>query len=110
MSLEQRQGLTQMLAAHLCDDPSALDQLVWVPTKLRDKALQQLTFTIRRIGGIGIHDASLEYFSGCKFISVAHLKTRQEQWLFQSVDGKNIPVFGVDEIHSIAGDEHNCRE
>jgi phage/plasmid-associated DNA primase len=49
MTKEQRSWLTTMLAAHLCDNPSDLSKLQWVPVKLRDRALERLTFTIRRL-------------------------------------------------------------
>ena len=98
MTPEERSCLTQMLAAHLCNEPSALNQLAWVPVKLRDKALKQLTFTIRRIAGIGVHDASLEYVSGYKFVSLEHLGTRNERWIFEAEDGSKLAVFGVDAV------------
>ena len=103
MTSEQRQGLTTLLAAHLCENPADLNQLKWVPIKLRDRALQRLTFTILRIGGLANPvDACLEKISGCKFISVEHLRTRGEAWIFQTSDGVRLPMFGVDAVCAIA--------
>lgn len=103
MTKEQRQGLTTLLAAHLCDNPSDLNKLTWVPVKLRDRALERLSFTIRRIGGgENLLDACLEYVSGCKFVSVNQLGLRYEQWIFSTQEGKNLPVFGIDAIEAIS--------
>lgn len=102
MTSEQRQGLTTLLAAHLCQNPAALNQLKWVPVKLRDRALQRLSFTILRIGGLAnAVDACLEKISDCKFISVEHLGTRREAWFFQTSEGVRLPVFGVDAVCAI---------
>ena len=85
MTQEQRSCLTTKLVTHLCDNPDDLNQLAWVPVKLRDKALERLTFTIRQIGGAAnVLDACLEYVSGCKFVSVKHLSDRYEQWIFST--------------------------
>ena len=48
MNKGQRQGLTTLLATHLCQNPGDLNQLAWVPVKLRDRALERLSFTICR--------------------------------------------------------------
>ncbi len=102
MTLEQRQGLTTLLVAHLRAHPVALNELTWVPTKLRDRALKLLTFTLQRIGGdANVLDACLEKISGCKFISVEHLGTRKELWVFESPAGNKIPVFGTDAIKEV---------
>ena len=104
MTKEQRSWLTHLLANHLCQKPAYLSQMEWIPAKLRDRALSRLTFTIQKIGGVAssVLDARLEYLAGCKFVSVARLGTRQEQWIFLTVDGKNIPVFGTEAIEVIA--------
>lgn len=104
MTLEQRRSLTHLLADHLCQDPTYLKSIAWVPVKLRDKALEQLTFTIRKIGGVtsSVLDACVEYISGLRFVTVANLGTRYEQWIFQTPDGVRLPVFGVEEITAIA--------
>lgn len=79
MTTKQRQGIVHLLVAHLCQTPANLNHLAWVPNKLRDKALQQLTFTIRRIGGAAnVLDACLEHLEGCKVVSEEHLGTRNE--------------------------------
>ena len=53
-------------------------------------------------GGANVLDACWEYISGCKFVSVEHLGTRNELWILQTLSGKNIPVFGTEAIHEIA--------
>jgi len=102
MTQEQRSCLTTMLATHLCDNPDDLNQLAWVPVKLRDKALERLTFTIRRIGGAAnVLDACLEYVSGCKFDGAEHLGTRRERWFFLTKEGSRLAV-GTDSVQAIA--------
>jgi hypothetical protein len=104
MTSSQRRQVTNLLAAHLCQSPTYLSQVEWIPVKLRDRALSKLTFTIQRIGGVAsnVLDACIEYVSGCKFVSVANVSTRAERWIFQTPDGKNIPVFGTEAIEAIA--------
>jgi len=103
LTTEQRQGLTSLLAAHLCHNPEHLNQLVWVPAKLRDRTLEQLMFTLRRIGGAAnVLDACWESISGCKFIAVEQIGTRNEKWVFQAKEGNWLAVFGVDAIEAIA--------
>ncbi len=104
MSKEQRQGLSTLLAKHLCSHPAQLNQLGWLPNKLRDRALEKLTFTIRRIGSVAssILDASWEDVAGCKFVGVNHLGTPNEQWIFQTPLGNRMPVFGTEAIEAIA--------
>jgi hypothetical protein len=104
MTHEERRGLPRLLADYLCFDPTYLTKLSWVPVKLRDKALQPLTFTIQRLGGTtgSVLDACIEYVSGCKFVSVIHPGTRQETWTFQTSEGMNIPVFDVEDITAIS--------
>jgi len=103
LTTEQRQGLTSLLAAHLCQQPEHLNQLAWVPVKLRDRTLERLTFTIRRIGGAAnVLDACWESIIGCKFVSVEQIGTRNEKWVFQAKEGNWLAVFGVDAIEAIA--------
>lgn len=103
ITTEQRRGLASLLAAHLCQNPEHLSQLAWVPAKLRDRALERLTFTLRRIGGAAnVLDAYIESISGYKFVAVEHLGTRNEQWVFQLEEGNRLAVFGVDAIEAIA--------
>jgi len=52
--------------------------MAWVPEQLRDRTLEQLMFTLRRIGAANVLDACLESISGCKFVSVEHLGTRRK--------------------------------
>jgi len=103
MSSQQRQGLSTLLAKHLCTHPDQLNQLGWLPTKLRDRALEKLTFTIRRIGSAAssILDASREDVAPCKFVSVNHLGTPNEQWIFQTPAGNRMPIFGTEAIEAI---------
>ncbi len=102
MTSLQRSCLTTMLAAHLCENPSDLNQLAWVPVKLRDRALERLTFTIRRIGGAAnVLDACLEYLPDCKFDGVEHLGTRKEKWFFLTKEGNRLAV-GVDDVQALA--------
>lgn len=104
MTQEERYGLTRLLVTHLCQNPTYLSKLSWIPMKLRDKALHQLTFTVQRIGGVAnsIMDACVEYVDNLRFVSVAHQGTRRETWTFQTLEGKKIPVFGTEAIKAIA--------
>ena len=54
------------------------------------------------VGGDALLDACLERISGCKFVSVDHLGTRRETWVFQTPDGVRLPVFGSEAIVAIA--------
>jgi hypothetical protein len=104
MLQEQRPRLTHLLVTHLCQNPTYLSQLAWIPVKLRDKALDQLTFTIRQIRGVAnsVLDACADYVSGLRFVSVTNLGSRYEKWVFQTPQGVKIPVFGVEEITAIS--------
>jgi putative DNA primase/helicase len=51
MTKEQSQNLVELLATHLRENPADLNQLAWVPEKLRDRALLRLKFISCRIGG-----------------------------------------------------------
>ena len=98
-----RTVLTSLLVTHLCQQPEHLNQLAWVPAKLRDRALERLTFTLRRIGGAAnVLDACWESIVGCKFVSVEQIGTRHEKWVFQSKEGNRLAVFGADAIETIA--------
>ena len=99
MTPEQRRGLSQVLAAHLCANADGLNQLVWVPIKLTNRALERLSFTLQRIGS-GMLDANVEDVAGCQFVTVEHLGTRRELWIFKLPNGKNIAA-GIDTIQSI---------
>jgi hypothetical protein len=104
ITAEQRQNLTTLLAAHLCENPTALSTLVWVPRKLRDKALERLSFTVLQIGGTNVLDARMESKSGCKFVSAEHLGTRNEIWVFQAPEGNRLAMFGTGAVDAIAYD------
>lgn len=104
MTPEERRGLPRLLADHLCQDPTYMKRIAWVPVKLRDRALEQLTFTIQRIGGVTANpsDAYLESIEGCKFVTVTNLGTCKEIWTFQTQEGVKLPVFEVEAIQAIA--------
>ena len=105
ITTEQRRGLASLLAAHLCENPAHLNQLAWVPRKLRDRTLEQLTFTLRRIGGAAnVLDACWESISGYKFVSVEQIGTRNERWMFQAKEGNRLAVFGTDAVEAISCD------
>ena len=102
MSKQQRQRLSVLLAEHLRSHPTDLNQLVWLPKKLIERALEKLTFTIQQISGDHINDAKLEQIEGCKFISVNNLGERcRELWVFQSPEGKNIYIYSTHAIMAI---------
>lgn len=102
MTLEQRDRLSQLLADHLALAPQNLSEVSWLPLKLLTKALQRLCFSIRQVGGTTINDASVEYINNCKFIDVKQFRTRWEQWIFQTPEGRCIPVFDIDAIEKMA--------
>ena len=99
MTREQRQGLSKLLAEYLCKNPSGLKELGWLPVKLRERALLQLSFTIERIGG-DMWDAVVEYVAGCRLVVAEHLGTRRELWIWQLPSGENITA-GIDAIQSV---------
>jgi len=104
MSREQRQGLSTLLAKHLCSHPVQLNQLRWLPNKLRERALEKLTFTIRQIGSVAssAFGAGQEYVAGCKFVSVNQIGMPDEQWIFEAPEGKQLRVAGTKAVTAIA--------
>jgi hypothetical protein len=54
-------------------------------------------------GAADVLDACWESISGCKFVSVEHIGTRKEQWVFRQKRNW-LAVFGVDAIEAIACD------
>ncbi len=100
---EQRRGLVERLAAHLCDCPKDLDTLAWVPAKLRDRALSMLSFTIQRIGGANHLDVCIERVTGCRFVSV-HLvnSSRHQRWEFLTPVGQTLVMLSSDDVEAIA--------
>jgi hypothetical protein len=60
----------------LCSAPNTLSQLAWLPSKLLNSVLKQLSFTIRQIGkATDGMDLSWQYVSGCKFVGVSAIGT-----------------------------------
>ena len=92
---ELKQLLVQLLSAYLETEPSAFDQINWIPEKLLNKALSALSFTLEKIKQSDnlVDDPEFEKFCGCKFKSVAHISTPNEQWFFES-SNKVFDVFG----------------
>jgi len=73
-----------------------------VPVKLRDRALEWLSFTIRRIGGAAnVLDACLEYLPDCKVDGIEYPGTRKEKWFFLTKEGNRLAV-GADAVQAIA--------
>jgi hypothetical protein len=103
MAPQGRRSLVCLLVAHLCQNPTYLDQLAWVPAKLRQRALERLQFTIRQIRGVAssVLDAYVEYVTGCKFVSISYIGTAYEKWVFQTPDGATVPV-EVDAVEAIS--------
>ncbi len=99
-TLEQRQVLVQMLSTYLETEPSGLEYIVWVPKTLLQKALTNLSFKLRKIGGPNnlVDEPQIEYVSNCNFVSLEHPGSNREQWIFQDRDNKRYSVFGRDEI------------
>ncbi len=100
---EQRRSLVPLLAAHLCKNPAALGQLSWLPEKLRNKALESLTFTIQRLKSVSnVVQVEWESVAGCKFVSIQQSGTRGEKWIFCSPLGQHIPAWSTDAVEAIA--------
>ena len=92
MTAQQRQGLTRLLSEHLCQSPSHLSQLTWVPEKLRQRTLERLQFTIRRIASVAgsILELGWESISGCRLEKIGQIGMPGEAWLFLAPDGTHI--------------------
>ena len=99
-SLEQRQSLSGLLAQYLESNPDGLNQIDWVPDKLRDAALGHLSFAVEKIIGPDnlVDEPKLERIPGCLFVSLRDFGTKQERWLFRSVDVGQFPIFGREEF------------
>ena len=83
---EQRQQLPVLLSGHLEENPSKLDEVMrWVPEKLLKAALANLSFDVQKI-------------TGCRFVSLEHLNTRNEQWIFANATNELYLVFGRDDF------------
>lgn len=83
---EQRQQLPVLLSGHLEENPSKLNEVIrWVPEKLLKAALANLSFDVQKI-------------TGCRFVSLEHLNTRNEQWIFANATNELYLVFGRDDF------------
>ena len=93
-SKESKQLLVQLVSEYLETDPSAFNQINWLPKKLLGRALSSLSFTVQRIKKSDnlVDEPEIEYISGCQFNSFSNLGTRHEQWVFLFNDNL-IPVF-----------------
>ena len=94
-SIETKQLLVLLLSEYLENEPSAFDQIDWIPEKLLNKALLTLSFTLEKIRSSDnlVDEPEFEQFCGCKFKSVANLGNPREQWFFQAGD-KVLDAFG----------------
>ena len=102
LTQQQRQNVSHLLAQHLCSHKDDLEQLVWLPIQLINKALQKLSFTISRIADGSINDAHIEQISGCDFDRVDRLGERGERWIFTTPYGERFTVFGTRAILAIS--------
>ncbi|PSB44105.1 hypothetical protein C7B80_21770 [Cyanosarcina cf. burmensis CCALA 770] len=95
MTAAQRQGLTKLLSEHLCQSPAHLNQLAWVPEKLRQRTLERLQFTIRRIANVAgnVLDLSWESISGCRLEKIGRIGMPGEAWLFTAPDGTHVYAY-----------------
>jgi hypothetical protein len=110
MTQQQRSWVVDLLKAHLCSHPPyAISQLDWIPQKLRDVVLGQLSFTIRQIEKVanGL-DLSWKCMTGCKFVAVVRLATGQEQWTFQTPEGLQLSVVDLKAVQAIALDAESA--
>jgi len=101
---QQRQKVSSLLATHLCSSPEDLGQLTWLYpklTKLIHRALEKLTFTIRKIGGDTIESACWSEISGCKFESLERLGAYGERWVFVAPNQEKLSLSGTSEITAI---------
>jgi hypothetical protein len=95
MTAQQRQGLTRLLSEHLCQSPSHLSQLTWVPEKLRQRTLERLQFTISRIADVAgsILELGWESISGCRLEKIGQIGMPGEAWLFLAPDGTHLYAY-----------------
>lgn len=94
---EERKFLPQLLSGFLERIPNALDHVSWVSEKLLIASLEKLTFTVQKIADEPknlVDEPEIECIEGCRFISLEHLGTRREKWIFASHDERVFPVFG----------------
>jgi hypothetical protein len=103
MSSQQRDRVANLLTTHLCSAPDALDQLAWIPEKLRNVVLKQLSFTIRQLGKSAESlELYWEYISNCQFVCAVLQENDRLRWTFQTPDGDTISVLDIKAIAAIA--------
>jgi hypothetical protein len=103
MNSRERTLFANLLTTHLCSTPSVLGQLAWLPSKLLNLVLKQLTFKIRQLRkAINNWDLSWQYISDCKFIGVTAIGTPDERWTFLSPGGQEISVLDIRVIEAIS--------
>ena len=76
-TIEQRQLLVKLLSDYLTTEPLALNQVSWVSKNLLDKALSNLSFTLKKIDASDNLAArpKIEHINGCCFISLQSFGT-----------------------------------
>lgn len=103
MSSQQRDRIANLLTTHLCSAPDALSQLAWIPEKLRNVVLKQLTFTIRQMRKSAESlELYWEYISNCQFVCAVLQENDRLRWTFQTPDGNTISVCDLKTIVAIA--------
>jgi hypothetical protein len=103
MSSQQRDRIANLLTTHLCSAPDALSQLAWIPEKLRDAALKQLSFTIRQMRKSAESiELYWQYISNCQFVGAVLQKNDRLRWTFKTPDGITISVYDLKIIVAIA--------
>jgi hypothetical protein len=103
MSSQQRDRIAHLLTTHLCSNPDALSQLAWIPEKLRNVVLKQLTFTIRQMRKSAESlELYWEHISNCQFVCAVLQENDRRRWTFQTPDGNTISVCDLKTIVAIA--------
>ncbi|PSB55160.1 DNA primase, partial [Chroococcidiopsis cubana CCALA 043] len=103
MSSQQRDRIANLLTTHLCSNPDALSQLAWIPKKLRDVVLKQLSFTIRQMRRSAESlELYWEHISNCQFVCAVLQENDRLRWTFQTPDGDTISVLDLKVIAAIA--------
>ncbi|MBD2305569.1 DUF3987 domain-containing protein [Chroococcidiopsis sp. FACHB-1243] len=103
MTSTQRQGLTKLLVEYLCQFPSNLYQLTWVPERLRQRAIEKLTFTIHCVTNAveGALNTTKETISGCRLKYIDCIGTQNEVWLFVTPSGDDFYA-GPNAVEAVA--------
>ncbi|MGL4621761.1 MAG: hypothetical protein ACRCZS_22330, partial [Chroococcidiopsis sp.] len=91
MSSQQRDRIANLLTTHLCSAPDTLGQLAWIPEKLRNAVLKQLSFTIRQMRKSAESlELYWEHISNCQFVCAVLQENDRLRWTFQTPDGNTI--------------------